>query len=251
MRIRVLASVIASFLIVSAACAGDIPIKLSPSRADLWSSFYIGGNLGGGLLTSDHIPMPTNTDSFTRTETGSQLGVIGGIQAGYDIQVRSTVFGIVADANLANITTKTDGNASVPLTLGAEARTNIGSYYTIRGRVGYLLDPNSLVYGTAGVAFVNVKTGFDYGGGFFCDPDPFETDYSACDKNKFTTGFAVGAGYEAKLTDRLSLDVGYLYIGLPTRFQPTDTPEVEYGDYSMNFKPSIQAVKIGLNWHFN
>jgi len=245
---KFLPALVSVCLVVPTAHASDLSIKTPIKHLDSWSGLYFGGSMGGGMLASRHIPMDSNVESFTQAKTGSQLGPVGGVNVGYDFQMKSLVLGIVADANILDRTTKTDGN---PDYVGSEARTNIGTYFTIRGRIGYELNSTDLIYGTAGVAFVNVKTGFDYDKtGFSCELDGPNPNYSACDKNKLETGLALGGGYETKLTDELTLDFQYLYVGLPTRLQATDSLNDGYEDFSMKFKPSIQTLKIGLNWHF-
>jgi outer membrane immunogenic protein len=62
---------------------------------------------------------------------------------------------------------------------------------SVRGRLGYLIQPNLLVYGTAGLGVVS--------GG--------DTD----------TGFVYGLGVEGKLTDTMSARVEYLAFDSDTK----------------------------------
>src|SRR5262245_41966998 len=54
-----------------------------------WTGFYVGGNIGYGVAGL--------TDSAPLAVTTNMTGMIGGIQAGYNYQIRSIVLGIEAD----------------------------------------------------------------------------------------------------------------------------------------------------------
>ncbi len=62
-------------------------------------------------------------------------GAVGGAQLGYNWQAGSFVYGLEADASLAD--------------------TSVDWLASARGRVGFLLDQRLLAYGTAGVGFAN------------------------------------------------------------------------------------------------
>jgi opacity protein-like surface antigen len=92
-------------------------------------------------------------------------GMVGGAQLGYNWQANHIVYGLEGDISFAN----------------TDAFDWLGS---VRGRVGYLLQPGLLIYGTAGLGFV-----------------------SAVDTE---AGFVYGLGVESRLTDMMSARVEYL-----------------------------------------
>jgi outer membrane immunogenic protein len=93
-------------------------------------------------------------------------GLVGGVQVGNNWQNGKVVYGIEADFSLS----------------GADSIDWVG---TARGRVGYLLSPSILAYGTAGFGIIDGK---------------HDTD----------TDFVYGLGVEGKLTQSTSVRLEYL-----------------------------------------
>jgi opacity protein-like surface antigen len=160
---------------LSAGLAGGVTLAAAeglPSRGGAfpnipwaWQGLYGGVHLGSADLGRDD-------------------GLVGGVQLGRNWQTGKIIYGVEGDLSLS----------------GADGADWIG---TIRGRLGYLLSPNILVYGTAGLGLVD----FEHGG--------------------TETEFVYGLGVEGKLTDATSLRVEY--IG----FNDSDVDVVRVG---LNFK---------------
>src|ERR1700744_5738705 len=78
--------------------AAELPVKAPPPVAvvPLWTGFYVGGNVGGGwsqkTFTDNFIPPFGAIDA-----TPHPTGWVGGLQAGYNYQVNSTLFGFEGD----------------------------------------------------------------------------------------------------------------------------------------------------------
>jgi outer membrane immunogenic protein len=143
--------------------AADLPLKtpvvqLPPGTYD-WTGFYIGGNLGGGWLsnratqTFDFVlaPVSGNTD-------GS--GVLGGFQEGINWQFsRTWVVGIEADWSFTDAgrgfsrqgLTDLLGH-TVPIS-STNMSAKLDWLASARNRLGYLVRPDLMVYGTGGVAW--------------------------------------------------------------------------------------------------
>ena len=100
-----------------------------------------------------------------RVDAGDDDGFVGGVQLGYNWQAGSIVYGLEADMSLS----------------GSD---HIHWLASARGRLGYLIQPRLMVYGTAGLGFV----------------DDRETD----------TGFTYGVGLEGKLSNTMSARLEYL-----------------------------------------
>jgi outer membrane immunogenic protein len=92
-------------------------------------------------------------------------GVVGGVQLGYNWQDKQLVYGVEGDLSLSG-SDRVDWLAS------------------LRGRLGYLIDPRVLVYGTAGLGLVNSR----------------DTE----------AAFVYGVGVEGKLTSTMSARLEYL-----------------------------------------
>jgi outer membrane immunogenic protein len=153
---------------VSSLAALALAVSLQPTRAaDLpgmpvkapyatpvynWYGFYIGGHIGYGW-GSDPITFSGATGTLALIGAPPSIaddarGLIGGLQWGSNYQFGSWVLGIDSDFSW------TDIHSSQTITT---ARVNFGDQKlewlsTTRGRVGYLIQPNLLIFGSGGVA---------------------------------------------------------------------------------------------------
>ncbi|WP_421851998.1 outer membrane protein [Oricola sp.] len=147
------------------------PIEVAPPAT--WSGFYAGGFAGYGWGTFDSSAGDIDADGFK-----------GGAFAGYNLQDGRIVYGVEGDIGYSDA----DG------TLGggpvAASQTVFGS---VRGRVGYALDP-VLLYGTAGLAVTGAEV----------------TDGAVTDSNTHV-GWTVGAGADALLTENIFGRLEYRY----------------------------------------
>jgi hypothetical protein len=87
-----LATIAAIGLFGVSAFAADMPTKAPPASTPIavpfnWSGFYVGTNFGGGW-TSGNLNIPGN--NFY----GGISELIGGVQAGYNVQAGSLLFGV-------------------------------------------------------------------------------------------------------------------------------------------------------------
>jgi len=141
------------------------------SRSDypsIWKGAYIGLHLGQG-------------------EAGSADGVVAGGQIGYNWQNGPIVFGLEADASYADI------SASF-----GPFEASIDFIATARGRLGYLVTPNILVYGTAGFGIVSASGSVGIPGLGSFSGDDTETD------------LVFGLGVEGKFASNMSARIEYL-----------------------------------------
>ena len=139
--------------------------------------------------------------------SGDADGAVGGVQAGYNWQSQQYVYGIEADISLADIGASGSASACDPSfgCVTARAEGSIDWLATIRGRFGVLVQPNLLLYGTAGLAIVHGEGHASVGS--------FHTSVSETD-----TGFVYGVGVENKLSDTMSVRVEYLGFGDTNQF---------------------------------
>jgi len=143
--------------------------------------------------------------------SGDADGAVGGAQAGYNWQSQQYVYGIEADISLADI--GASGSASACrrdiqgdlICVRAQAEGSVHWLATVRGRFGVLVQPNLLLYGTAGLAIVHAE---GHGSVTIPGQDSIHVSVSESD-----TGFVYGVGIENKLNDTMSVRVEYLGFG--------------------------------------
>ncbi|MDX8497381.1 porin family protein [Mesorhizobium sp. VK4C] len=245
------------FINVGCANAGDA----TPS----WSGAYIGANLGYGwdsgkvgLSPSTDVPELQDflddiiaSDSFPSAISPSAQGVIGGGQAGYNWQLPSGwVVGIEADLQASGIS-GSKSEARFPEffdTTSTSVEKKIDWFGTLRGRAGYLVDPQWLVYATGGLAFGETSLSYsEVDVTASCIPDATICgDHTASGTH---AGWAVGAGVETMLAPNWSVKAEYLYVDLGKRSfkAATNTPI----DFNVSAKYHEQTARIGLNYHFD
>jgi outer membrane immunogenic protein len=220
-----------SALIISAvsASAADMAVKAPvykapPVEVDSWTGFYIGLN-GGGIWGRDHLtsaPADAGTTTFFNACTvagacpfdyGRGTGTSGefGGQLGYNWQVQSAVFGIETDIQWTNVSSSAavalanTGPGFVPFT-GAES-AKLDWFGSTRGRLGFLAQPNVLLYGTGGVAYGSVSNSWNAA---------FNATNQIVNGTARDTrvGWVAGAGVEWKVNHSWIVGVEYLHMEL-------------------------------------
>jgi len=143
------------------ALSADLPAK-APSYAPPvaapynWTGSYIGGNVGYGW--GSH---PIDLTSFAVVPVGivplsvadNPRGVLGGVVYGTNWQFNRFVLGWDSDFSFTDIkASQTIFAAPGGITTGTSADQKLDWLSTTRGRVGYLITDNLLLYGTGGLA---------------------------------------------------------------------------------------------------
>lgn len=207
----------------SLAHAADLPMMAAPiasvPQQSSWTGPYIGADLGYMFGSTAF------TDAGVVIETGAATdGFIGGIYGGYNWQIDdSWVAGIEGDVSLASV----HGNGGVVVPPSTPNSYDLNWAANIRGRIGFLIMPDTLLYGAGGVAFTDLRF----------------TEGSSLDAGVVRTGWTIGAGIEHAFTDQIFGRVEYLYA---------DYGNVTYGPpkdaYIVGFKAS--TVRAGLSLKF-
>jgi outer membrane immunogenic protein len=211
--IGMLASIMAA---VGAADAADLPVKAPvynappPVILSDWAGFYIGVNGGYGWGS-------TSFDNFPGDNAKPSGGLVGG-HAGYNWQYGSVVTGLEGDFDGANLKT-TDND-------GFTQKTN--ELASARARLGYVVLPSLLAYGTAGLGWGHSEISIN---GL--------TDSAF---NQF--GWVAGAGLEYKLWGPLIARAEYLHYD----FAKTGFTGQVFG--TDNIKESVDVVRGGLSYKF-
>ena len=159
-----------------------------PAPVYNWAGWYAGLNVGG-TWSDDAISVTSSNLQFcpssscnaglatalasaqgaTNVFSGKTSGIVAGVQLGYNWQfANSWVAGFEAD--IQGIGTHNNGRESSSATVGIfgfpghSVTTNmtvtkeIDYLGTVRGRLGWLVNPTLLVYGTGGLAYGGVKS---------------------------------------------------------------------------------------------
>lgn len=170
----------AAALICGKVMAADLAIKARPEAIqtynNYWDGLYIGIN---GGFASGKINAP---DFSSDTATG----FLGGVQVGANKELGNIVVGIVTDIDIGSVE-KSGGKLAW---LG-----------TTRGKFGFLVTPNVLVYGTGGAAY----GGINIGTATLITPAGFKTP---------TVGWTAGAGVEFALSRNWGVGAEYLHVDL-------------------------------------
>jgi outer membrane immunogenic protein len=193
-----------------------------------WTGFYVGANLGYGWGDGDGTIGIAGVG--TGPISGDGNGILGGLQAGYNWQNGSFVFGVEADIQASGASGDVTGSPGAA-TLTAEADNPW--FGTIRARVGIAND-RWLWYVTGGGLYGKSElegTVSPPGGGDFSSSETYWT-------------WTVGAGIEAALWDRWTAKFEYLYVD-----KPGDVP-VPPGTTSLSGDISSHIIRAGLNYHF-
>jgi outer membrane immunogenic protein len=204
---------------VGVAGAADLAVKAPVYKAPPpvilsdWAGFYLGINGGGGWG-------PTSVNGGPNlTQTG---GLIGG-HAGYNWQFGQVVVGVEGDADAAFLSKDaiiTDNAGNV---IGT-GRVKTESLESIRGRLGYVVLPQLLAYGTGGVGFGQSKL----------------TDTLGDNASLSQTGWVAGGGLEYKLWGPLIGRIEYLHYGFDSKTVPLVG----------SVKESVDTVRAGLSYKF-
>jgi outer membrane immunogenic protein len=296
MNHRALGAIALSMMLATTSFAADLPSKkapayLPPPPPPLWTGFYVGVNAGGTWSENNNISVATipyfgDPASITTGALGTgalganSSGFIGGGQIGYNYQFSPNfVVGIEADIDgvagtrgahsFANAAPGTFTFLGLPFSYvaaaGNSAARSLDYLGTVRGRIGYLVTPTLLIYGTGGLA---------YGGANF-NVSSFNTSSFSLNFNGFTAsgsvfglsnasisdtrvGWTAGGGLEWLFLPNWSAKVEYLYydLGRVTVWspivegapgQPASIFGVSYG--STRFNGHI--ARAGVNYHFD
>lgn len=281
------------------ALAADLATKKAPPApltTPTWKGFYVGLNAGGiwsnsGSSNVTTYPVlstlasnPANTSYYSSLNgslnVGSTNGFIGGGQLGYNWQPNylnnNLIFGFEADIQGVVSTGKTSRNFASVANVGNGSRVlnsmnangNMDFFGTVRGRLGYLVMPNLLVYGTGGLAYGNVSYSVNLAqynlnsAGVFNQLAVGSGYYS-----NVQVGWTAGGGAEWMFMPNWSAKVEYLYYDLGGNSLNVTTTGSRVGDNhtgivvpasggyftnsTINGHPTGNLVRAGVNYHMN
>lgn len=184
--------------------ATALPLALLAAPAFAQDNADMGGAYAGALVGIDSVRISDGTNS------GSESDIGYGINAGYDFDMGSAVFGIEAELMDSGVS----ATATDIFTLGDSATLSAGRDLYIGARAGFKAGTTTLLYVKGGYSDARVKLTYDDG----------VTVESGSDS---LGGFRVGGGIEQRLGGMLAMRAEYRYS--------------DYGEYS------YEGVATGLS----
>jgi opacity protein-like surface antigen len=207
-------------------CATDV-MAHEPAPAfvpDSWAGPYIGayyavaaGGRSSELADEAHIQQSTSTlmkGNFSGQVTGSMVDlfagrnwrfgnfVVGGqVEATVASDIAASVTGPLQSNQVQTLAGVITRSSSGPTTNGNDPQLKFRA--GLVGRAGFLVRPNLLLYGLAGLEF-----------GHFIFPDDDDT-FGTANRN-WAVGYTAGAGLEARFDDHWSLRAEYRYLHFAT-----------------------------------
>jgi outer membrane immunogenic protein len=292
-----------------------LPTIKSPSpssRMPMWGGFYAGLNAGYDFGTNNNtnvaawgpqgfsslfnnIPGTMPLSGVTLAQSGvagnNQSGFLGGAQGGYNYQISDKyIVGAETDIQGANINgggsfvgagynVNNINNGSATSIGGVKISSGVDWLGTARGRVGYLLTPNLMVYATGGFSFGGVHTNVTnlayssyYDPTFMVPGTPpgIQPYFGSTTQKQTLIGWNTGAGAEWMVSDNWSVKtealywnlgnmnvattsvspaIGSAYWGVGTSPHFTLPGQIVVGSASINYQGII--ARAGVNYHFN
>jgi outer membrane immunogenic protein len=224
------------------ALAADLPVAPAynpptqmPPAIYNWTGFYLGGNVGAGLLSENMTPTnPAAPPTPGVPLHPSVVGLVGGAQAGFDYQFSSIVIG--AQASLSDSYIKGQNTQNNTDGLTQERMTSEPTWFaSVTGRVGFAAD-TLLFYVKGGGAWMHINHVQDIltGG--------TTTATQSISDNR--SGFVAGVGLEYALTQNLSALFEYDFYDFGTETQNfVSTP--------LSIRSNLHTLTVGLNYRFN
>ena len=199
------------------------------SVATGWDGFYVGGNIGYGHESwgfhyyDGQIPAGG-------TKTVSDDNLIGGLQAGYNWQTESIVYGLEADLQASSLKSDQQGGFSFD---GCGCfNVSMSGFGTVRARVGALVSPDVLIYGTGGLIIGNLSYSA-------ADSSPVGSD------SHLSLGWTAGAGAEFKVSQNTSVKLEGLYYNFGSPYF-----NLNNSNFNTNLDVNGYIGRVGFNVHF-
>ncbi|HEU0157725.1 MAG TPA: outer membrane beta-barrel protein [Hyphomicrobiaceae bacterium] len=205
---------IVGFALLALACPPAALADGTPEAPFAWTGLYVGINGGYSWgKVSNHLKASSTPGSSSAASISADLdGPIGGGHVGYSWKSQRWVYGVEADF----LGSAEDGGISGC----SQFRCTTISYGldwlgTLRGRLGYLLEPRLLLYATGGLAYGHISTDFlstsaPTGAAIFNDRPQVASDSTT------KAGWVVGGGLEMALDRNWMLRAEYFYADLGT-----------------------------------
>lgn len=222
---KLFAALIATTALTGTVYAADLPEPVMP--AGDWTGFHIG--VGGGYGAVNHrlaVEAAGAGDVFSFSGIGGEGGLFT-VEGGYDYQFsNSFVAGIMGDYTYSGIGTELDVNI-----FDANFTLDASHSFSILGRLGWLANPDTLIYGLVGWTWTEFEGDLDFDG----DGTSYSFDLD---------GLTVGAGIETRFTPNITGKLEYRY----TDYQ--DNTLLGGGGIELYNDTSMQTIRAVASYRF-
>ena len=255
--IGLLASVAAG---AGSAVAADIPVRPPPVAAPAiccavpeWTGFYVGIHGGGGwghesFERSESIFIGGVTIPFVVPTDVSPKGGVFGFQFGHNWQWGPVVGGLEIDFSGADIKESTTFvSPIVPFTTFSRDK-KIDELASARGRLGYLIFPNLLLYGTAGIGWGHERISTT---GLFAPGVPVFQASETSELNEF--GWVAGVGLEWKFFNNWLLRGEWLHYDFGRVTNPNNNFFLNDTVFLLdngNVRTTVDVARAALSYKF-
>ena len=234
---------------------GDTGVEPEEPSAPMgsWTQFYLG--IGGGYaFTNEELTLGSGP-ALAGAPFGFNVGFdgFGGeggaltIGGGYDYQFAPKfVAGLLIDYTMHGADTDLDLNIGNSIT--ANVGFGLDNELSVGGRLGYLVTPATLIYGSIGYSRIELDDAR-----LSVNVDGLGSFGTRVASSGAIDGFFLGGGIETKITDNISLKLDYRYTNGDSE-QITLLPDVlpEANDFvRAEIDPDIQTVRLSLDYRFN
>lgn len=238
---KVASLVAAGLLVLGAGTAsadglrGAMDTSYPPREAD-WVGFFGSASIGYGWANTDLDVTSTPTlggGSTLFNGTGDNDGFLGAVGIGYDTSIgNDLILGVFGDFTFGEMDDRFTDN------VGNELRSSYENVWAVGGRLGYVVNNDTLLYGTIGYTTADFRISNATGA--------IQDDID---------GYFIGAGLERKLCDRLFLKAEYRYSDYDntSNFETVTTGGGCGGgscDVRTEIEHEIHSVRVGLAYKF-
>lgn len=274
------------------------PARVAPAprpvqQTSNWSGGQVGGSNGGSFANNAFaepgsyicapaydeslIPLTQNCYETPFSFTGHRSSYTIGPFLGYRVQLGAFVVGAETDFSYKRANSSASQTTVVPIT--AINSFNDPSYYqrtdnfsgslnqgwdgSVRARVGVLVTPWTLLYGTGGMAFGKVSGSLAYSGTIYsCDDSgancttPVGNAVSSVSFSETRVGYTVGGGVEYQFYGPWSARLEYRYADLGSFSKSFGvvtncaTCANQSPGATIDLHPTFHTVRVGLGFGF-
>jgi outer membrane protein OmpA-like peptidoglycan-associated protein len=257
-------------LTMSSLAAFSAQAQTGPITGYNWSGLYLGADVGYGLGNNSTTFSPSTDPASLAFGMGSaiggpglpsrfnssQSGVLGGINARYNWQFGSVIFGGELDFDGSSISGSKSvssaggaggcGGTCVPST--SSVKQNLEFLTALRARLGVTPIDRLLLFVDAGPAIGHVN--YSASASF-----PSTLDFFAGTRSQWNFGGTLGAGAEYAIMDNVTIRGQYQYINLGSQKlgmtpTPAERPAGRGTSMIANFQNEYHAFSLGVAYHF-
>ena len=203
---------------------------IQPTPVGDWQGAYAGATLGYAFNGKDRVGIAQGPEAGVHNiDTLKLSGVNGGLRVGYRWQRNNWVYGPELGYEVGNIEDSFDDVG------GYAAESKIKNVLALRFKTGYLVTPDTQVYGIIGAARAKIDNYTVEGDG---------AGGSAAIEESFNrSGYIVGLGVEKQINDKWSITGEYEYANFGKK-------TVNDGAAYTRATPKYHNVKLGVNFRF-